>query len=127
MKRIGYVGLSTPSFYDYRTRASRAPSDRGSSPNPIVEGAFGAMLLYDELWFLCRSLCPENMRSLPYVKFLDERNQVPKIDTDWLPKPDQIFDPAAIDAFRQSSAAYGAVKEQARVHWDQLQTTTRIP
>jgi len=118
MKRIGYVGLSTPSFYDYRNPASRAPSDDYSSPNPIIEGAFGALLLYDELWFLCRSLCPENMRSLPYVKFLDEASQVPEVDPEWLPEPDQMFDLAAIAAFQTSSAAYNEVKQQARVNWD---------
>jgi hypothetical protein len=118
VKRIGYFGLSTPAFYDYRTPASRAPSDTSSSPNPIIEGAFGALLLYDELWFLCRSLCPENMRSLPYVKFLDEINQVPEVDPEWLPDPTQIFDPAAIAAFGQSSAAYSDVKDQVRINWD---------
>jgi len=118
VKRIGYVGLSTPSFYDYRNPASLAPSDSSSSPNPILEGAFGALLLYDELWFLCRSLCPENMRSLRYVKFSDELNQVPEVDPKWLPDPDQIFDPAAIVAFQESSAAYYKVKEQAKVYWD---------
>lgn len=118
MKRIGYVGLSTPSFYDYRNPASRAASDSSSSPNPILEGAFGALLLYDELWFLCRSLCPENMRSLRYVKFLDEENQVPEFDPDWLPEPDQIFDPGAVAVFQKSSAAYNEVKEQVKVYWD---------
>lgn len=118
MTRIGYVGLSTPSFYDYRNPASPAPSDQSSSPNPIIEGAFGALLLYDELWFLCRSLCPENMRSLDCVRFLDEMNEVPEVDPDWLPAPDQIFDPLAIAAFNSSSFAYHEVKAQARVIWD---------
>jgi hypothetical protein len=118
MKRIGYIGLSAPSFYDYRTPASRAPSDGSSSPNPILEGAFGAMLLYDELWFLCRSLCPENMRSLPYVKFLDEIDSVPEINQEWLPAADQVFDTTAIAAFNESSSAYNQVKKQARVHWE---------
>src|ERR1700752_93001 len=118
MKRIGYVGLSTPSFYDYRNPASHAPSDTISSPNPIVEGAFGALLLYDELWFLCRSLCPENMRALPYVKFLDEHNQIPEFDPNWLPGPDQMFDPRAVAAFQQSSAAYYEVKKRAKVYWE---------
>lgn len=118
MKRIGYVGLSTPSFYDYAHPASLAPSDESSSPNPIIEGAFGALLLYDELWFLCRSLCPENMRPLSCVKFLDEMKYVPEVDPAWLPDPEQIFDPSAITAFRTSSADYAAVKTQANVYWD---------
>jgi len=117
MKRIGFVGLSTPSFYDYGHPASRAASDTSSSPNPIIEGAFGALLLYDELWFLCRSLCPENMRSLPYVKFLDEQKQLPSFDPNWLPKPDQIFDPKALEAFRGSPDTYNEIKERAKVYW----------
>lgn len=117
-KRIGYVGLSSPSFYDYRNPASRAPSDTASSPNPILEGAFGSLLLYDELWFLCRSLCPENMRSLPYVRFLDEENQLPEFDPQWLPEPDQMFDPAAVKKFQESSSVYYETKNQARVYWD---------
>jgi hypothetical protein len=118
MKRIGYVGLSTPSFYDYRNPASRAPSDDVSSPNPILEGAFGSLLLYDELWFLCRSLCPENMRSLHYIKFLDELNQIPEFDPHWVPAPNEMFDVAAINAFRKSSDAYIKVKKQAKVYWN---------
>jgi hypothetical protein len=118
MKRIGYVGLSTPSFYDYNNPASRAPSDVSSSPNPVLEGAFGALLLYDEVWFLCRSLCPENMRSLPYVRFLDELNQVPEFDPAWLPEGSQIFDPAAITAFEKSSADYNKVRNETNIYWD---------
>lgn len=118
MKRIGYVGLSTPTFYDYRYPASLAPSDGSSSPNPIIEGAFGALLLYDEIWFLCRSLCPENMRTLNCVKFLDEMNQIPEVDPNWLPEPELMFDPLAIAAYQSGSADYAKVKAQANVYWD---------
>lgn len=78
--RIAYIGLSSPIFYDYKTPASKAPSDTYSSPNPILDSAFGLFLLYDELWFVCRSVCPENMRNLPYVKFLDESGILPSIE-----------------------------------------------
>ena len=118
MTRVGYVGLSTPIFYDYRFMASRAPSDHSDSPNPILEGAFGALLLYDELWFLCRSLCPENMRKLPYVKFLDEVGEAPDVDPKWLPSPQDVFLPAALDDFSNSSKAYQQIKEQVNVYWD---------
>jgi len=118
MKRIGYVGLSTPSFYDYRNPASETASDTQSSPNPVIEGAFGALLLYDELWFLCRSLCPENMRHLPYVRFMEERGEVPNIDFSRLPTPESVFQPAALKKFSRSSAAYRTVKKQAHVYWD---------
>lgn len=78
--RIAYVGLSTPLCYDYRNPASKSNSDLESSPpNPILESAYGLLLLHDEIWFLCRSLCPENMRELPYVKFLDELKMLPPL------------------------------------------------
>jgi len=116
--RIGFVGLSTPLFYDYRYQASVAPSDVSDSPNPILEGAFGALLFYDELWFLCRSLCPENMRALNYVKFLDEMGMVPEVDPERLPDPVQVFDAKAIEAFDKSSKDYYAAKSGANIYWD---------
>ena len=79
-KRIAFIGLSTPLFYDYRNPASEAISDLRSSPNPILDSPFGLFLLFDEIWFLCRSLCPENMRDLPYVKFLDESGKLPSLN-----------------------------------------------
>ncbi len=118
MKRIGYVGLSTPIYYDYRNMASKAPSDGSDSPNPILEGAFGALLLYDEIWFLCQSLCPENMRYLPYVKFLDEIGHAPNVDPEWLPDPRDVFSAAALGDFDDSSRAYQLVKDQANIYWD---------
>ena len=35
------------------------------------------MLLYDEILFLTRSLCPENLREAPFVRFLDESGLLP--------------------------------------------------
>jgi hypothetical protein len=78
--RIAFIGLSGPLFYDYRNPARKAPSDLESSPNPVLDSPFGLLLLFDEIWFLCRSLCPDNMRDLPYVKFLDETGTLPKLD-----------------------------------------------
>lgn len=78
--RIAYIGLSAPFCYDYLHYASKAPSDDTPvSPNPILESPFGLLLLYDEIWFLCRSLCPENMREIPYVRFLDESGKLPSL------------------------------------------------
>jgi len=77
--RKGYIGLSTPIGFDYRNQASRGPADIASSPNPILDSPFGLLLLFDELVFLTRSLCPENMRTLPYVSFLDESDRLPNI------------------------------------------------
>lgn len=70
--RIAYIGLSYPTFYDYLHLAGKTSNDISSSPNPILESPWGLMILYDELWFLCESLCPNNMRKLPYVKFVDQ-------------------------------------------------------
>lgn len=71
-KRVAYIGLAYPLLYDYGNMAYRTKGDRTSSPNPIIESPLGLMILYDELLFLCRSVCPNNMRDLPYVKFVDE-------------------------------------------------------
>lgn len=72
--RRAYIGLSTPIGYDYKNQATKTKADTYSSPNPILDSPFGLLLLFDELVFLTRSLCPENMRRLPYVSFLDETN-----------------------------------------------------
>lgn len=71
-KRVAYIGLLYPLLYDYRHQAARTFNDLSSSPNPIIESPLGLMVFYDELLFLCRSICPNNMRNLPYVKFVDE-------------------------------------------------------
>ena len=118
MQRIGYVGLSTPIYYDYRYKASVSEADLSSSPNPILEGAFGAILLYDEIWFLTKSLCPENMRHLSYVKFINEIGHVPEVDPDWLPKAEDIFHSPAIAEFRDSYKDYEEVKRGAGIYWD---------
>jgi hypothetical protein len=71
-KRLAYIGLSSPMFYDYTHSAQKVTSDASSSPNPILDSPAGLIIGYDEIWFLCRSLCPQNMRQLPYIKFLDD-------------------------------------------------------
>lgn len=71
-KRIAYIGLSYPLLYDYENQAILSNNDLSDSPNPIIESPLGLMILYDELWFLCESVCPNNMRNLSYVKFVDK-------------------------------------------------------
>lgn len=73
-RRVCYVGLSSPNAFDFTNKASETKNDTiyHSSPNPFYIGGFGMLLLFDELWFLCESLCPENMRKLDYVKFIDQ-------------------------------------------------------
>jgi hypothetical protein len=79
--RIAYVGLSGPLFYDYGHLATPGPADMQSSPNPILDSPYGLLLLFDELWFLTRSVCPENMRKLDYVRFLDETGDLPDLSS----------------------------------------------
>ena len=71
-KRTAYIGISYPLLYDYRYQADKSPNDLLDSPNPIIESPLGLMIFYDEILFLCRSVCPNNMRNLPYVRFVDE-------------------------------------------------------
>lgn len=69
--RRAYIGLSYPLFYDYRNCAIVCDREIESQPNPILESPMGLLILYDELLFLSESLCPLNMRGLPYVKYVD--------------------------------------------------------
>ena len=71
-KRTAYIGISYPLLYDYRHQANKSVNDLSDSPNPIIESPLGLMIFYDEIVFLCKSVCPNNMRNLPYVKFVDE-------------------------------------------------------
>lgn len=70
--RRAYVGFSTPIGYDYRHLVRKAESDTSDSPNPVLVGSMGLFLLFDEIWFPCASVCPDNMRDLPYVHYLEE-------------------------------------------------------
>lgn len=69
------VGLSGPTFFDYQNAAARASNDLNSSPNPILENALGLTLFYDEIWFLCESLCPQSLRGHPKIQYLDRHLQ----------------------------------------------------
>lgn len=64
--------FSSPIGYDNRFKTTKTKNDRyAQPPNAKLFGATGLLLLYDEIVFACESLCPENMRALNYVKFLD--------------------------------------------------------
>ncbi|BDS11491.1 hypothetical protein [Aureispira anguillae] len=67
--RIAFYGSSSPIFYDY-SKPNAQLSSQGLLPNPILDSAWGTMILFDELWFLAEELCPKNLKSLPYIKFL---------------------------------------------------------
>ncbi|WP_138438232.1 hypothetical protein [Marinobacter alexandrii] len=72
MKKEAFVGLSSPIFYDYQNVAPKAPNDDRSSPNPVIENAIGLAIFYDEIWFVCESLCPASLRGQSNVKYLDK-------------------------------------------------------
>jgi hypothetical protein len=119
--RIGLVGLSSPLLYDYGVQASRARSDLYDSPNPVLDSPYGLMLLYDELWFVCRSLCPENMRSLEFVRFLDEENMLPHLedlhpDRLRLERPDEYE--RIVNSVRRRFSNFDAVAASLRMTWD---------
>ena len=70
--RRALIGFSSPIGYDYRYNATETKNDRDlKPPNARLFGATGLLLLYDEIVFACESLCPENMRGLSYVRYLD--------------------------------------------------------
>lgn len=60
------IGVSSPVGYFYlREREMGRPA-------PILESPLSYVLLYDEIWFLSRKLCPYNMEHLDFVHFVDE-------------------------------------------------------
>jgi|LakMenE01Jun11ns_1017448.scaffolds.fasta_scaffold9808656_1 hypothetical protein len=69
--RRALIGFSSPAGYSYRWEAKKTANDISSSPNPVLLASMGLFVLYDELWFACESLCPQSMRALPYVRFID--------------------------------------------------------
>ena len=68
--RKAYIGLSSPTAYFYDSDQSHFKEQW--QWNPILESPQGLITLFDELWFLTRAVCPANLRSESYVKFLDE-------------------------------------------------------
>lgn len=88
-----YVGFSSPVGYDYNNPANKCSSDMLSSPNPVLVGVTGLLVLFDEIWFPCPSVCPNSMRHLSYVKFVSEEfdelnvdiRQVTSLDNSVLP------------------------------------------
>lgn len=68
------------------------------SPNPVLVGSMGLFLLFDEIWFPCASVCPDNMRDLPYVRYLEDlKPSIPLLPKEVLerwrpPQGKSIFD-----------------------------------
>lgn len=69
-----FIGQSTPIGY--------CTFCLGDEPffQPVLEASTSLFLLYDEIWFLSRELCPYNMRDLPYTFFLNEEFSPQEID-----------------------------------------------
>lgn len=64
-KRTAYIGIAYPLLYDYRHQAKKSFNDMWDSPNPIIESPLGLMIFYDEILFLCRSICWQYISVLP--------------------------------------------------------------
>lgn len=81
-KRIAFIGTSYPVLYDTTRRIKSY--GRVASDHPVLDSPNGLIILYDELWFLCRDLCPINMQEYPFVKYVDK--MYPDIDYETLCK-----------------------------------------
>ena len=118
-KRTAYIGISYPLLYDYRYQADKSPNDLLDSPNPIIESPLGLMIFYDEILFLCRSVCPNNMRNLPYVRFVDEL--FPDFCfKDLLECADEMRDIIFVD----NDLSYEDIKSALNVGWDGIDQHT---
>ena len=77
------IGASSPVGYYY------ALSNDYDRPAPILESPFSYMLLYDELWFLTKAICPYNMVDLDFVHFVDEELLPKGLPKDFLIQVDE--------------------------------------
>ncbi len=73
------IGVSSPVGYFY----ARA-SEKGR-PAPVLETPTSYCLLYDEVWFFSRLICPYNMEGLSFVHFVDEELQPKGLPKDVIP------------------------------------------
>jgi hypothetical protein len=76
------IGVSSPVGYFY------AHASEKGRPAPILESPLSYCLLYDELWFFSRLLCPYNMEKLEFVHFVDEELQPKGLPKDAIPRKD---------------------------------------
>lgn len=70
--RTAFIGMAGPVAYDYNKTLSSFIDGGWDVPNPVLEDVSGLAILYDELVFLSRDLCPVDMQHLHFVRFLDE-------------------------------------------------------
>lgn len=62
------IGASSPVGYFYGFDREKIYG----KPCPILESPLSYFLLYDEIWFLSRYICPPNLENLEFVHFIDE-------------------------------------------------------
>lgn len=74
MMNRALIGLSSPIGYNYKLKINEY------YPNAILDAPLGLFLLFDEIWFVTKELCPLNMQQLPYVFFLNEEHNLDEID-----------------------------------------------
>ena len=114
--RIAYVGLTSPILYDH-TGDIPSVTEGDRVGNAVLESPFGVLLLFDEIWFACRALCPHNMQSLSYVRFLHEDGVLPDL-VDIIRHAQKRNAPAEFlppsDAIEETVHAYVSRYRQAR-------------
>ncbi len=74
------IGVSSPVGYFY-ARASET-----GRPAPILEAPLSYFLLYDEIWFFSRKICPYNREGLDFVHFVDEELERKGLPKDAIPQ-----------------------------------------
>lgn len=117
--RRALIGLSSPIFYDYSQQGERLSSELYSSPNPILDGAYGLFFLYDEIWFLTRCLCPRNMRNASFVRFLDEEvSLTPEILDAKVEHPEYFFSKYQVQRFKESVNSYWPTVTKVGINWE---------
>lgn len=112
-----FVGLSGPTFFDYQNPARRTLNDLNSSPNPILENAFGLSLFYDEIWFLCESLCPQSLRGHSKIRYLDKYLSQPGQQKKSQLVSAALNQPSAVEP----AGAHEVSRSNFDTYWDKVQ------
>jgi hypothetical protein len=117
-KRRAFIGLGSPLFYDYKSPAHCTENDRSSSPNPVLDASTGLMLLYDELWFLCESLCPQNLRGRSFVKYVDREGLLSGFNQSQITWDRFQLTAVQEDRRKKAFSIYREVIRRAGINWD---------
>ncbi|WCL51465.1 hypothetical protein [Leptospira sp. GIMC2001] len=83
MRKKLLIGVSSPVGYYYELEKIKG------RPGPILETPLSYFLLYDEIWFFSRRICPYNMENLKFVHFIDEELEPKGLSLDAIPKDEQ--------------------------------------